>query len=451
MSNAPDSRARHVPERDNPRRTFGTQLSHLVSAIRRDPRRLTLLTFLRILFWDGRIQEAALREQQARRHAEYHGPERAPRQAALAAALERVAGGKKPVVPRILNGVLDSEALQNLVTNHMAEVTAAKELYKEHDTVDEPIAPNWSGCAEQFFFDQARDPWPDSPWEEVVGKLIGKCRVPGIDASFVCEWVAREASFAESDPKTAELARLEGEGILGELLAELRNRFPQKAEEWFGAEAWQSANMPPATMPGPATTSEQNHATGSAGDSTPSAEPAAQGRVPIDQREKKVADALTRLTSADTRRHRRDKIRAVRITDVERKTGLKKSSVATTSAWKTFEQKRKVLGLSPKPFGKNKSAERPLSDGMLNAVADPNASDPNAADPAEDPAGATASDANIWEALLGSAATPGERERLESCTPAERRKLIELSRSQREEQRHDSAPRRPQPFRRGRR
>jgi hypothetical protein len=230
-----------------------------------------LLSFLRILFWDGRIQEAALREQQARRHAEYHGPERAPRQAALAAALERVAGGKKRVVPRILKGVLDSKALQNLVTNHMAEVTAAKELYREHDTGDKPIGPNWSGCAEQFFFDQARLPWPDSPWEEVVGKLIGKCRVPGIDASFVCEWVARGASFAESDARTAELARLEGEGILGELLAELRNRFPQKAEEWFGAEDWQSANMPPATVPSPATTSEQNHATGSADDGTPPA------------------------------------------------------------------------------------------------------------------------------------------------------------------------------------
>jgi hypothetical protein len=172
-------------------------------------------------------------------------------------------------------------------------------------------------------------------------------------------------------------------------------------------------------------------------------EAADQGRVPMAKREKMVDEALRKLTTADTKQERDDKIRAVRITAVMQKTGLGKSSVGTTTAWTAFEDMRRRRGLSPKPVGKRKPAECPLTNDLLAVIADPNAPDPSGANPAEALTDTTLTDEKVWDRVLNAADTSSERARLANCTPAKRRELIHLTRSQLEDQRRDQAPRRP--------
>jgi hypothetical protein len=110
-------------------------------------------------------------EQTARKRAEY-----LERQVALATALEQVAKGKVSPIPRNLKDLFDSRTLRIAVAAHRQEVKAARKSNKGNPH----YKVNWQACAEslmmQKFSGQVLYDWPITPWDRVIGKLIGKCK-----------------------------------------------------------------------------------------------------------------------------------------------------------------------------------------------------------------------------------------------------------------------------------
>jgi hypothetical protein len=152
-------------------------------------------------------------------------------------------------------------------------------------------------------------------------------------------------------------------------------------------------------------------------------------RIPRKEAERKVATALKKLTAAKTPSLHNQRRQTVRINDVEERTGLPKSSVASTHAWKEFEQQRLNDGLAPKRFGGNQRIERPLTDATLALHADP-----KAGDPAQALVDLHESDDAILRWLYDQAKTDSEREALNRKSPRERQEMIELIRSHRKDQ-----------------
>ncbi len=195
---------------------------------------------------DHILTEEVASEDSARRRAA-----QLEKQLALAVVLEQVAKGETADVPPILEDLFDIAALKQAVAVHRAEVDAANEYHKKQSPIALPVALHWPGFAEalmarrtagQLLYER-----PTTPWDRIRGKLIGKCQVPGVDESFIREWIAREVEYDESDTRTAELARLDRDGVQRELLVDLRRIFPSKADEWFGPSA-HARNPTPETV-----------------------------------------------------------------------------------------------------------------------------------------------------------------------------------------------------------
>ncbi len=98
----------------------------------------------------------------------------------------------------------------------------------------------------------APDRSSDTPFERAVGKLMGNSRVP-IGKSFIRNWVAREGVYydwSDRNAGAAELGQLERQGIVAQLLADLRARCPNEAQEWFGrTSSLKHASVPVADTP----------------------------------------------------------------------------------------------------------------------------------------------------------------------------------------------------------
>jgi hypothetical protein len=215
------------------RHLFEDRLTQRVQAIKDNRRPLTLLKFLRVLLDHHVLQEEVGAEKADQKRADYLQQE-----SALATYLEKLATGKTPKVPLNLKGTFAPSGLRRAIAEYLAEVDKTNQANKERNPTLPEVSPNWRELAFRLVCSKSSAATlygaPATPWERVVGKLIGKCQAAEMGETFVREWVAREAEFSTSDPRAAELARLDSDETQRELLADLRSLFPREAGEWFG-------------------------------------------------------------------------------------------------------------------------------------------------------------------------------------------------------------------------
>jgi hypothetical protein len=214
----------------------------LAGAVEAARRRPTLLNFLKVLLADDGLQDAIAREEATNRRAanfeQQQQDARLEQQNALAVVLGQLDGGGTPEVPQILSSLFDIDELRGIVEQH-------RDVARLSPTCLQTLPDgriDWAARAEQIISHRAaelfRDEQPDRPrtlWDWAVPRLIRMCRVDDIDVRFVRNWAARDSEYSESDPRAAELDRLDQAGAHLRLLEEMRAEYLDQAELLFGS------------------------------------------------------------------------------------------------------------------------------------------------------------------------------------------------------------------------
>jgi hypothetical protein len=196
------------------------RLSHRISEIKKDPGRLTLLSFFRVL-----LDHHVLAEDAANKSSELSRASYIEKQNTLTVFLEQLSGGVECDLPSILQGVFDIAALKGEVGAHRNAVE--KENFTEGELSDKPMSLDCHELARSLMVlataGQAMYDLPITPWTDAVMDLKRKWEGPSFEAEmmspegeftgYLREWIVREGVFDEPNDMTKELARLNRLGV----------------------------------------------------------------------------------------------------------------------------------------------------------------------------------------------------------------------------------------------
>ncbi len=223
----------------------------------------------------------------------------------LAIFLRLVASNSRSKLPGILKGRFQSDRLREIVREYLKRLNAANnpkppesrdkpnwgglavDLISKQTAVDEVKPLPWKLVLEAAIYHEIKNVedarslrpnslvesnWPEvanrilgftklgqglpeeareTPWKRVMRILKRKWEGPsfsrkyfteeGVFVGYIREWIVRDGDFPEPDERTTQLAQLDRLGLQNDLLRDMRAKFPQEANDWFGSPEAQEA------------------------------------------------------------------------------------------------------------------------------------------------------------------------------------------------------------------